>query len=275
MKKYVFFTLACAVMGSAYIFYALSDTYAQHNSAVKPPTVVTAQESQQWLNEDWTGNAQPYQQIEQQIDEVASNKVALKALLLSSRALAERDAKNPQAQFRWVYSGWKMLTPSSSYWDRHRYLNGAFEAMVSAPSPNVYEYARLRFMVAPSCSQLVPVGERLLRRTPSDMRMKYRVVSDYIQLLALIGTRTKRVDDKVKARAVFLARELISADPANADYYSGLAGVYVTCWATKRDQGDAAKAVAAYQDYLRLAPPDDEFRSQAQAIIKDIQQPSP
>jgi hypothetical protein len=42
-------------------------------------------------------------------------------------------------------------------------------------------------------------------------------------------------------------------------------------WADHANPEDAAKAVAAYQEYLRLAPPDDSFHLQCKAIVAGLQ----
>lgn len=226
------------------------------------------------MHETWAGNAHPYQQIENEIDQALTNGQAPALLMFQNKALALKKPNDPQAQFRWGYSGWKMLTPESGSWDKDRFLNGVYGALVKAPSPNTYEYARLRFLVSPDSSQLVALGERLLKRNPNDMDVKYKLIGDYYGLISLNGLHSKKVDPATKERVLAIAQQMLQANPTVAKYYSSLGGVYLTCWVVLRDQDDAAKAIVEYKKFLQLAPANDEFRPQAHNIIEILQNPS-
>lgn len=262
--------LAVAVVVSVSCY--SGNTNARHTFVAKMATDITAQQAQQWMRKDWTGDAKPYQMIERDIDQAIANGKNPKTLLEQDKKMAQKNPKDPQAQFRWGYAGWKMMTPTSGYWEKHLYLDGVFEALDNAPSPNTYEYARLRYLVGPHSAQTVNLGERLLSKSgQKDIEVKSHLVGDYIQLIGAVNLRPESLKPQLQTRAIALAKEVITARPSNAKYYASLGSVYVSCWTISRSRKDASLGVTAYQEYLRLASPDDELRPQVLAVIKDLQ----
>lgn len=270
MKTFLTITGVLATAVIVLIFCFSGNAAAQYASPAKPPVVITALEVQRWLHENWAGDPEPYLQIEHQVDQAMTSGENPAALLQHNKALAQQQPQDPQAQFRWGYSGWKMMNSSSGYREKHLYLGGVFEALASAPSPDTYEYARLRYLVAPHSKHMVKIGERLLQVNQNDSVVKSHLVGDYIQLIGAIDLRPESLNPQLKLRAVTLAQQVIESNPTIARYHASLGSVYATAWVISRSRKDALQAVKAYQEYLRFASPNDEARPQVLAIMKDL-----
>ncbi|RYZ92627.1 MAG: hypothetical protein EOP06_03705 [Proteobacteria bacterium] len=133
-------------------------------------------------------------------------------------------------------------------------------ALASTPSPRVYNWTRLRFLVDARNfpdTLLRPVGERLVQRDPKDYEVKYR----------LIDTFNPGESKAEKKQALIYAHDLIRLNPKRASGYSALGGVYYRDWLLNKNRTDAGNAIAAYQRYLKIAPPNEPFRRQVTLLI--------
>lgn len=230
-------------------------------------------ESYAWARAPWTGDDKPYQQIQKETDIALTSGLPVDNLLQQNKILAKQKPDDPQAQFGWAYVAWKAINTPRSPYDWQVSTKKIYGVLTQAPSPKSYTYTRLQYLVARHSPDLTGVGERLLEHTPNDEEVMFRLCDDYIEMFSSISgrTHTKTVDSIAKGRALALANKLIDDKPTSAKYYSMLAAVYVSAWEISRNPDDAAKALAAYQTYLKLAPPDDTFRPQAKNIIGLLQ----
>ena len=215
-----------------------------------------------WTSEKWTGDGQPYLRMRQEIDQLITNGQNPDTLALQYKALASKDSSNSQSQFRWGYAAYKTAAKPGALPSLK--LDGVEFALRRAKEPRNYEYTRLHFLVVARLTpyhQLKELGTRLLRHNPKDDEVKFYLVS--ILDPGLYNTE--------KQQALKLAQELARSQPKRASTYSLIGETYLKVWIKSKSQGDADKSIAAYQQFLRLAPPNHQFRRQAQNWIKFLQ----
>ena len=227
--------------------------------------------SSKWANEEWTGDDKPYQSIEREVDSSLATYRSVPDLLENASEIAQQKPTDPLAQFRWSYLARQVVLapPYRVDWisDSEEVISVLLDRAVS---PKTYSYDRLRFLEQSQNPFLTNLGERLLRRNPNDVAVKERLCGDYSGLFSLISQKTHQVDPKLKQRAIALAQQLIASQPLNAKYHGDLASVYVSSWDDHRNPEDAADAIAAYEDCLRLAPNSDFSKYQLSSILKGL-----
>lgn len=218
-----------------------------------------------WTKESWTGDERPYRTIRDNIDKsIRSGQENPDALLARHKASAQKQPSDPQALFRWGYAAYWASSKSHGYNEKREKFDGVLEAFAKAPSPHSYEYARLRFLVEAATHPvfpLIPVGERLLERDPQDLSVKY-------QLRKLLSWSPSLEN---KRRALQYSLEMVRSHPKHPTYHAALGMVYLELWYTTRDPIHADKAINAYKQYLRLAPPRDEFLEAAKRLIDTVE----
>ena len=70
-----------------------------------------------------------------------------------------------------------------------------------------------------------------------------------------------------RAEAIAYSERLVQLQPKRANAYSALGGTYFVSWFKTKDRTDRDKSLAAYNKFLKLAPPRDPFRPQAMRIV--------
>ncbi len=211
-----------------------------------------------WTEEVWTGNEAPYTKIRLEIENLNNANQKLPAMIEETGDKAQKDVNNSLLGYRWAYLCYKAATLDLK--EGESQLPLASRAISISVSPKVYEYSRLRFLINvrsfPS-SQFRSLGERLVKRDPNDYDVKF-----YMLKLLTPGLSTE--DKKL---AVGYAQDLIRMWPNSTSAHSGLGGVYYRSWLVSKSKSDADNAIQAYEKYLQIAPPNHEFRKQAQSLI--------
>jgi len=230
-----------------------------------------------WTTQEWTQNDEPYHHIRTEIDQAIVMGKDPQSLLEQQKEIAKKYPNNPQAQFAWGYAAYTSLPRWAGSYAKQKQKPAA-DAVASLPATNCYNYARLRFLLPQDYhtsdqtqlqadARLVDaLGQRLLHHDLKDIDVKYHLVDVDEVILGRNPT-----DLMVKKRALRYSQELIQAQPEHSNYRTLPASVYVTCWSQTNDPADARAAIASYQDYLHMAPPNEEFRSRAQYLIKVLQ----
>lgn len=227
--------------------------------------------SSAWAKEPWTGDDAPYQRIQQDDDASLAEDQSVSSLLEQASVSARQNPTDPQAQFRWSYLAQQVILAQPPSYDPDEANEAIGMVLARADYPKTYRYARLRFLVTREEPDLTALGERLLQRDPNDAPVKYRLSEDYSALFSERSQQTHEVDPKLKQRALSLAEQLIAANPSNFHYHGALAAVYASSWTDHKNPEDAVKAIAAYQEFLRLASP-DYSRQQCQSIVAVLQE---
>jgi len=166
------------VAGVMALFVIAPTAYAGRNlpaTGTQKPTIDWS-----WTTEEWTGNSQPYQQIQTEVQKLSEKKQLTNEVLQKQKVAAHQKPSDPQAQFRWGYAAWSVAAATPDLIERARLLKGVANALDLASSPRTYEYARLRFIMeareAPF-NELKRVGQRLVERNANDHYVKYYLVA--------------------------------------------------------------------------------------------------
>jgi tetratricopeptide (TPR) repeat protein len=216
-----------------------------------------------WTREPWTGDEKPYRRLRAVINTAIAKKQLTAKDLQQYKAQAAKKPVDPQAQFRWGYAAYELMLRTANPQAKAQYMKGVVDALSFPASPRTYEYARLRFLLEARNSpdpNLIGLSKRLLQRNPRDSYVKY-----YSTTLLRPSIPAER------KQAIAHARQMIQRDPKKAKPHSVLGGIYFRSWMTSMSQADANQAIAAYRQYLKLAPPADTFRKSAEANIRMIQ----
>lgn len=225
-----------------------------------------------WANDNWNGDDKPYQRIKRDVDLALESGPPADYLLRQSQSLAQNKPKDPQAQFQWSYTAWKVVKLQRHFYNWYDAYQIISSVLARTASPNTYDYVRLRYLVAHHDPMLVALGERLLKHDPKDAFVKYRLCDDYDELLGLRYQQTHQVDLETKKRALFLVQQLIQDNPGTAKYYAVRGGIYTSCWVLNKNIEDATKGLASYQEFMKLAPLDDDGRRHIQDLIDMLQE---
>ena len=224
------------------------------------PLQAQPQESN-WMKEKWTQDGTPYKRIRLYVDKFLVT--AGPALLLNNyEQQAKRTPRNPQAQFRWAYATYRAA--STGFSGAEGQLLKANSALLSVASPQVAEWTRLRFLIAARNfpdPALQNVGRRLAQHDPKDYEVRYR----------LIATLNPGESVPDKKEALLIANQLIALSPKKASAYSALGGIYYRSWLLRKNRSDAKNAIAAYKQYIQLAPQKEPFRKQVTSLLVILQ----
>lgn len=215
-----------------------------------------------WTTEPWTGDDRPYQAIRAEIDSLAAGNKLTDTLIEQYRREAPPKCTDPQALFRLAYACYRMQKAHPQIYSPYSIRGDAF---YFAPSPHTYNYDRLRFLasaVSPGGPNLVALGRRLLQHNPNDRDVRYW----------LVGCYRPGLSAEEEKEALVQAQDYLHRYPGTPAAYADLASVYFSAWIARRNPADGQKAIAAYQEYLRLGPPSPEWRAQVQKIIHVIEE---
>lgn len=244
---------------------AILTTSAHAQSAVtRYATPAIAPDS--WMIEAWTGDNRPYRQSRTETDKVSSNPSSLDSIAKRLESDVEKNPSDPKREYQWAYATYKSAIVSNPRDENKLILSR--DALQRANPPHSYDYTRLRFLieatlfVGPQYNNFIAVGKRLMQRDPNDVEVKY-------QMVKILGDSPRLTDQNM---AVAYAESMVHQHPERGNYHANLAGAFLSRWLLFRNHSDAENAVAEYQRYLTIAPPDASFRSQAEHMIKLIRE---
>ncbi len=250
-----------------------SALHTEFHPPVLSPGQIAARKDLSWASYAWTGDDGPYKAIKASIDTKMTGGQFADDLRQQMGVAAQTNPADPKAQFAWAYSSWlASRSPSLSQERGFQVLWGVPEAMACVPDPHAYNFSRLRFLLEGG-KFLVPLGRRLLQANPHDLEVKSHLVSIYGGLL-VTQSSLPNVTGDLKATAILYCQDLIQANPANPRYRSQLGFVYCSCWRRSHDEQDKQRAIAAYRDYLKLAPPNETYRSDVEYILGLLSAPA-
>lgn len=213
------------------------------------------------MTEKWTGNEKLYAAARENIDSDFSRGRITVAYLSNLEATWNQDEHNPLTLFRWAYARFKAqgLHPAIPFTTMP--AEGAFNEV---PSPHTYEYARVRFLIETSLSrhrELMAVGKRLLAHNSNDFDVEYCLTYCFGESMSA----------EEKQAALAYADHLIQKYPNKPSVSAVKGGVYFSYWIDHRNKQDARDAIKWYQQYLRLAPVNYEWRKEAASTITLLQ----
>ncbi len=221
----------------------------------------TAIDGWDWATAPWTGDDKPYQKLRQDIYKQLVAAKDVQPVLDRYKTEAKAKPNDPLAQFAWGYAA--LRTPALAGHENVVIdVSSLPDELAVAPFPRTYDYARLRFLaqaqVRPN-GQLEDLGRRLLKHDPYDPAVIYQ----QINVLEQIPARPQNVE------ALQLANKLVEAYPSQLAYLRKLGNVHQESYMDFGfHKADAEAAIAVYQKYLQLAPPNDPSRVGIKRTIK-------
>lgn len=212
-----------------------------------------------WGTEDWNGNNAAYQNLKRALDNQSD---AQRDRYIREQQKKAVKKKSSLDQFGWAYASWLKRKKTDKLNDQFQLMLPVRNNFSFVSNPRTYEYTRVRFLVeawiAPR-PQYKEVGRRLLRRSAND----YDVKSVMVKVLEIGSSNEWNM-------ALSYAKDLVKLQPKNPKSHSLLGSVYFNSWNKSKDPAKGRAAIAAYKEYLRLAPPNAEWRPQAEHLIKYI-----
>ena len=214
-----------------------------------------------WDTEKWTSNDIQYTSARENIDSDFLRGRITKAYLEDLNAVWTKDEHDSLKLFRWAYARHRArsLHPALPF---TAFPGGG--AFTEAPASHSYQYTRIRFLTETDFGQhreLKALGRRLLAHTLNDFDVEYALISCFGEYLS--------ADEKIAA--ISYADRLIQKYPTKPSVYGAKGGIYFSYWMDHRNKQDARDAIKCYQDYLRLAPANHEWRKEAKSTIALLQ----
>ena len=210
-----------------------------------------------WLTQAWTGNDTPYVRMEEEICGKIRAGQPAQTILAQAQAEATKYPLDFAPQVRWLYASTQAASRTVDIDWR------AIDAVAREDPGTIYTVARIRFAAAVMISpneghpDLDRLGERLLRANPDDRWVRLHLIYD------LSSSRPSL------PKAEIMARAFVTKEPQNASAHSAMAFVDETFWVvSKHRRVYAERAIAEYKAFLRLAPPSDPFRHDAQYLVQ-------
>lgn len=198
--------------------------------------------------------------MQAQIDYSIQQRVGVNAIRRPFESALTK-ADTPAQRFGWAYATY--ATTVRGLWRNQRNrepFRKAAELLAREPVINSYEYNRLRFLIESKRFRDVrisPLGKRLLELRPDDAPVKYEVA-------LLLSFSWDTADSQT---AIRYAQEILRQSPQMPKAQTIIGSAYWSLWGGQHRAEDGRRAIAAYEEYLRLALPEDEWRSEAKRII--------
>lgn len=217
-----------------------------------------------WFNAPCTDNDRPYHDIRDGIDHALATGQKPAVMLQQYETAARQQPNNSQAVFAYGYAVYKAATLPNAISENEAFQEEGkvYYAWEKVHAPHTYNYARLMFLhwslTAPT-PELIPLGKRLLARDPNDYEAEYG--------LAVMANVSPKASDR--SQTVAYQQDLARRFPNDPRQYRLLAAIYRVTAIRSHNQAEADKSIAAFRQYLALAP---EFRVQTQENIRLIQE---
>ncbi len=235
----------CALVSVSVLFLlAVGCSTQPATSPVKPGSPLSPPDTS-WKKEAWSGSDQPYAAIRKEINKAGKGTGDL---VLRYKSAAQKNPKDPVAAYRWGYAYYVAATHNPSLL-RSKTMQEVLEFLRAVPSPRSYEFARLRFLLEGNGDEpgayLKEVGKRLLARRSKDNQVKFTLVR-------LLNPGLYLEDRKL---ALAYGQDLMAAMPDKPNVYNLMGDIYMRIYVQTKDPSARDKAIAAYEKYLALAPP--------------------
>ena len=218
------------------------------------------QKGYDWKTTLWTQDNEPYLRTRLAIDKSIAQGQKPSILERRYKSAVQKDFYDSKSVFRWAYAAYKVARAQRTK-ETENLLLEVIKVMDGTIKPRVSDWTRLRFLVGirswPDV-KLIPVGNRLLKRNPKDNELKYEFID-------LLNSSSSLTDSR---RALAMAQNLVKSDPKKPAYRSALAGAYSNLWQRNYNLADSNRAIQEYRTYLKMAPPNEPFRKDAEFWIQ-------
>ena len=146
----------------------------------------SVQKEVQWTLQDWNADNSSYLAARNEINALHDKSELSKKILLY-KGLAKTQPNNALAQYKWAYSTWSTLDKFASAAERYEAMKDPIKAMLNAPFPHTYDYARL-LIIYQSQDGLIYAGalhkyaDVLASSHPKDNELQFAVAQMLVQL---------------------------------------------------------------------------------------------
>ncbi len=264
MKIFQYHIIGAGLLIGAAVIFQPHSAFSQVAQSINNPLVFKGVRGL-WTTEAWTADEEPYTRIKNEILIAEAKGKSPDMMAMEYKVIALQKQSDPLPRFRWAYAAYLTGIRSKPY-STDKLRQAASGLGVFTPSPQSYEFTRLRFLTESFLGEplnypdLIIVGKRLARRNPKDMEVR-------VQLCQILSVGPTLAD---RQNAVTHAKELLSIKPKDFYYIGNLATVYNHLWSRTRKRSDRLAAIVAYRHYVRLAP-SSVYRKNAEYLLKYLE----
>ena len=247
-------------------------------------------ENQGWKKEPWTADETPYRLIRADLTQKsAAHQLTARMLreyrdawIDSSENQADKDQdskvldpQEAEALFRWDYASHLLYLPT---------IEDATEGEASArvpldhyeiadaylhhPLTHSYEFDRMHLLFDMDTGDdgydLIPVFKRFYAHNPSDLQNMH--------LMAMLLTSSDQSADILLSAKI--ADKLVKQEPQVPMNHAVFGWCHFVAYLRTLSPSDYAKASQGYKEFLRMTPPTDPFRHEAEAFLRNLK-PAP
>lgn len=207
-----------------------------------------------WTKQKGVGDNAPLVALRRSIDRTLAQGQTPQAVIDAYRQRLPKEGFSRNWAFGLAYAVYRASRQQSQD-QRMEAVSRADGMLIDLGPPQPTEILRLRFLL--NCQvypnlHMKPLGERLVRRDPRDQDVKYH----FVEFLNTFSPPERK-------RAIQYVQELVRAKPRSPDPYIATWSVYRLVWKFHGEQSSRRAAISALDNYLRVAPADHYFRSQA------------
>jgi hypothetical protein len=209
-----------------------------------------------WTTERWTGNESPYLRDRIHIEGDVDNSKDAVADVRRYKMRAELSPKDPLVVFDWAVAARESANFATTTELIRTDMQGVSAALAASPSPQTYEYARMRYLFGDWRSpELKELGLRLLARNQHD---------PYVLMCEAMSGRSN-------SQSVSMLHAAIRIKPSYSLLYMALGMVYVDWF--EYDGGSIEcghKGIQALRQFISMPPYNLDDKKDALHYIGEV-----
>jgi len=252
-----------------FILFLLSLCHTKDAFAARDPQQILAWADKHfaWAKEDWIASDKPFINIRKEINLKISKGLSPDTILQDAKNDSRKKPTDALAVFHWAYAAEVAGEKQVSAEEKEKRWAGVYEAFEVPKSPQSYEYDRLRYLMITridlwnAMPPIYNLGKRLVRRTPNDWLVK----GDVANILCRYG---REEDRKI---GLIYAQQTSDANPKVPLNWAILGYAYFKNGDFKGHRDYFEQAIKAYQKYLEISSPKDNWRPNAKMYIQRCQ----
>ena len=245
--KVTVISASCALVG-----WALNHQAARGDDQPNPsPGCISwSTDCDSWTSEAWSGNDAPYTEARLRIEREVDASHEPISVANSYKLKATTSPSNPLVVFSWAVAAYEASRSSKSDAEYLRCTAGVLKALAISPSPDTYEYDRMRYLVQldgyDEMPDLAGLGDRLLKHNKNDPDVLLQVAVSKQDLKTALALANASLLIKPNTRAAYGDFGEIYMDHM---YLPGKKALY------------GRAAIAAFEKCLELLPPNKDARN--------------
>jgi hypothetical protein len=207
-----------------------------------------------WEQVKWTGDDRPFATTRKIIDQQFASGLPPDSIVAKYAPAAVANPQNAFDQFCWAYAVHEqLLNPHAVMYDNIP-LN---IALARPPDPCVYDFSRLRMIMAGATAKDRKELERLLAHTPDDTE----ILDEYSGVLSDMNSKEDNLT------AIRIGKELARRPGAKPYLIDNLSYTYAQVGFMQHSADFYEKSIAEGNLYLKITPAYDWYRADAEHRI--------